>query len=77
MSLKHVLNDLWRCNVRGRIWRNIYQINKQASVAIKTAMGDSPDFEIGETLKQGSVLATALASMHTDGITKLFTHETL
>ena len=77
MSLKHVLNDLWRCNVRGKIWRNIYIINKQSSVAIKTAMGDSPDFEIGETLKQGSVLATALASMHTDGITKLFSHEAL
>ena len=77
MSLKHVLNDLWRCNVRGKIWRTIYNINKKSNISIKTSMGDTPDFNIGESLKQGSVLASSLAAMHTDRLSQLFNNEGL
>ena len=31
MVLRCVLNDLWRMNIRGRIWRNIYQIKPTSS----------------------------------------------
>lgn len=77
MSLKHILNDLWRCDVRGKIWRIIYKINSNSNISIKTAMGSSPEFNINESLKQGSVLATSLAALHTDTITKLFSNEGL
>ena len=75
MSLKHILNELWRCNVRGKIWRIIYIINNHSNISIKTAMGNSPEFQINESLKQGSVLATSLAAMHTDSITRIFENE--
>lgn len=77
MSLKHVLNDLWRCNVRGKIWRTIYNINQRSNISIKTALGHSPEFNIGESLKQGSVLASSLAAMHTDSLSQLFSNEGL
>ena len=77
MSLKHVLNDLWRCEVRGKVWRTIYQINKQSNISVKTPMGDSPEFKIGEALKQGSVLASSLAAMHTDRLAQMFDNEGL
>ena len=77
MSLRHVMNDLWRCGVRGKIWRTIYNNNSHSNISIKTALGNSPEFEIGESLKQGSVLATSLAALHTDTITQLFRDEGL
>ena len=60
MSLKHVLNDIWRCEIKGKIWRTIYKVNSHSNISIKTAVGNSPEFEIGESLKQCSVLATVI-----------------
>ena len=74
MILKNVLNDLWNAEVRGRLWRNIYHINKKAILKIKTPMGLTEECEIGETLKQGSVLASSLAALHTDSVNRLFNH---
>ena len=64
MQLKMVMNDMWTAGVKGRIWRNIYQINKEAKIHIKTPMGVTEGQEIGETVKQGSVLASKMASLH-------------
>ena len=72
MMLKNVMIDLWNAGVRGRIWRNIYNINKEALIKVKTPMGPTRDADIGETLKQGSVLASTLAALHTDGVNRLF-----
>ena len=72
MILKNVLNDLWKAEVKGKIWRNIYMINQTAFIKIKTPAGLTDEFQIGETLKQGSVLASTLASLHTDGVNRLF-----
>ena len=72
MILKNVLNDLWKAEVKGKIWRNIYMINQTAFIKVKTPAGLTEEFQIGETLKQGSVLASTLASLHTDGVSRLF-----
>ena len=72
MVLKNIMNDLWKSNVRGKIWRVIYTINKQATIRIKTNFGKTDPVQIGETLKQGSVLASTLAAMHTDKVDGYF-----
>ena len=74
MILANVMVDLWQSNVRGKIWRNIYTINRNALIKIKTSFGKSPEIEIGETLKQGSVLASTLAALHTDKSNNYFTN---
>lgn len=77
MILKSVLIDLWNCNIKGRIWRTIYQINKKSRLRIKTPFGKTPLLEIGESLKQGSVLATALAALHTSTVSSMFNNKGL
>lgn len=72
MILKNVMIDLWNAGVRGRIWRNIYTLNKEALIKVKTPMGPTRESSIGETLKQGSVLASTLAALHTDGVNRMF-----
>ena len=73
MILRNVMNDLWKINIRGKIWRNIYEINCKAIIKIKTAIGETEEVEVGEVLKQGSVLASSLAAMHTDTISRYTT----
>ena len=74
MILANVMVDLWQSNVMGKIWRNIYTINRNALIKIKTSFGKSPEIEIGETLKQGSVLASTMAALHTDKSNNHFTN---
>ena len=50
MQLKLVMNDMWTAGVRGRIWRNIYEINREAKIHIKTPMGITEGREIGRDL---------------------------
>ena len=73
MILKNVMLDLWQAGVRGKIWRTIYLINKTADIRIKIPMGLTNNTEIGETLKQGSVLAVSLYTLHYD-IRRIFPH---
>ena len=72
MYLTAVLIDIWRSEIKGRIWRNIYHINKKAHIAIKTPVGITDITTIAESLKQGSVLASTLAALHTDSVNKTF-----
>ena len=72
MQLKPVMNDMWHAGIKGKIWRNIYNINKESTIYIKTPFGPGKPVKIGETVKQGSVLASKMASLHTDGVNRLF-----
>ena len=66
MILKNVMDDLWRSNVRGRIWRNVFNINQSTDIIIKTPYGESQKINVQQILKQESVLASSLAALHTD-----------
>ena len=66
MILKNVMEDLWQSNVRGRIWRNIFIINQSTDIIIKTPYGETEKVNVQQILKQGSVLASTLAALHTD-----------
>ena len=72
MVLKSVLLDLWKINIKGKAWRMIYILNKKSIVKIITGVGVSEESEIGESVKQGTVLATSLAALHTDNINTYF-----
>ena len=71
MILKNVMDNLWNAEAKGRIWRNIYEINKTTDAIIKTPYGETEKIHITEILKQGSVLASTLAALHTDSSTRL------
>ena len=73
LVLRHLMNDLWEAGVRGKLCRNVYITYKDAEVTVSTSVGVSNKFTISETVKQGSVLAATLASLHTDGVNKMLT----
>ena len=77
MVLLNIMNDLWRKDIRGRIYKNIYNVNSYAEAKVITAVGETEYFHIEEILKQGSVLATQLAAMHTDTISTMLESEGL
>ena len=71
MILTHVMNDIWDANIRGRIWRNIFKINEKTNIIIKTPYGNTDKVNAQQILKQGSVLASTMAALHTDSSNKL------
>ena len=75
MILKNVMNDLWNADIRGKIWRNIFKINENTDIIIKTPYGNTTGTKVQQILKQGSVLASIMAALHTDSITKYDQHE--
>ena len=38
MILKNIMNDLWRGGIKGKIWRNIYEINRKSTIKSKHQM---------------------------------------
>ena len=77
MVLRNILNNLWNANIRGKIWRIIYEINKYARLTISTPFGKTNEITCQEILKQGSVLASTLAAMHVDSVHNHFDLENL
>ena len=73
MVVKNVMQNLWECEIRGKIWRMIYNINRKAVIKVKINSNTTTEnITIGEVLKQGSVLAANLAALHTASITEKF-----
>ena len=70
MVLINIMAGLWDSGIKGRIYRNIYKVNQKAVIRIKTAVGNTEEIEIGEILKQGSVIASTVAAHHTDEATR-------
>ena len=75
MILKNVLDDLWNSNVKGRIWRNVFAINQNTDIIIKTPYGESDKIKVQQVLKQGSVMASSLAALHTDSSNKFMKND--
>ena len=75
MILKNVMNDLWNSTIKGKIWRNIYKINENTDIIVKTPYGNTQKTKVEQILKQGSVLASIMAALHTDTSTKYDQHE--
>ena len=75
MILINVMDDLWESNIKGRIWRNIFTINQSTDIIIKTPYGETDKITVQQILKQGSVLASTLAALHTDSSNKYLQKE--
>ena len=75
MILINVMEDLWQANIKGRIWRNIFIINQSTNIIIKTPYGETEKMNVEQILKQGSVLASTLAALHTDSSNKYLQKE--
>ena len=54
---------LYKGNVTGKVYRLVYELNKDNRIRVRTPVGDSEVRETGETVQQGSILGGILSSL--------------
>ena len=58
------MDNLYRSDIRGKLYRLIYQLNKNNLIQIKTPVGITKEFKTGENVTQGSVGGGLISSIN-------------
>ena len=61
-NLRDVMNELYNLGIKGKIYRLIYQLNKNSVIAVKTPVGVTEECETGEGVAQGSVEGASISA---------------
>ena len=65
-KLTDCLSELYSCQVKGKLYRLIFNMNKSVKIRVKTPVGVTRSEEVGETVTQGSVEAAPLSAVSID-----------
>ena len=60
------MDNLYKSEIRGKLYRLIYELNKNNSIQINTPVGESERFKTGENVTQGSVGGGLISSLNLD-----------
>ena len=64
--LLDAMDNLYKSDIRGKLYRLIYQLNKSNFIQIKTPVGITEGFKTGENVTQGSVGGRIISSLNLD-----------
>ena len=72
-SLRDALNELYRNGVKGKLYKLIYELNKDTRISVGTPVGDTESREIGEGLGQGTIEGALCSAVNLDnGVSDFF-----
>ena len=57
-SLADGLNELYKNNVRGKLYKLLFELNKDTRISVRTAVGDTEQRETGEGLSFATLVST-------------------
>ena len=60
------MDNLYKSEIKGKLYRLIYELNKNDLIQIKTAVGITDGFKTGENVTQGSVGGGLISSLNLD-----------
>ena len=76
-NLHDCMNELYERELNGKIYRLIFEMNKDTRIKVKTPVGVTKTKEVGPTVTQGSVDAALVSASSLDkGVDKEFNSET-
>lgn len=61
-SLTDVLDELYKLNVRGRLYKLVYELNKNTRIKVRTNVGETKEILTGENVAQGSLEGSLISS---------------
>ena len=64
--LVDAMDNLYKCGINGKLYRLIYELNKNNFIRIKTPVGITDGFRSGENVTQGSVGGGLISSLNLD-----------
>jgi len=68
--LRDVMYDLGNNGVKGRLCRIIFLLNSNTTIAIRTSYGITEEMELGELVRQGSVLGAVISANSLETVVK-------
>ena len=71
-SLKDGLNELYKSNVRGKVYKLLYELNKDTRISVRTPVGDTEQRETGEGWGQGTIEGAICSAVNLDNGVKDF-----
>ena len=54
-SLVDMLGEMYKVNVRGKLYKLLYELNKDRRISVRTPIGESEQKETKEGISQGSI----------------------
>ena len=74
-SIFDCLYELYKSNIKGKLYRLIFHLNENIRIIVKTPVGDTQPSETGPCLGQGTVLGAVVSSVNLDNGCKEYFHE--
>ena len=61
------MGELHKTNIKGKLYRLIYSLNKDTEISVKTTVGNTDSVDVGEGLGQGTNEGAIVSSINLDG----------
>ena len=74
-NLRDCCGELYRLNIKGKIYRLVYKLNKDTDIRVRTAVGYTEYDDVGETLGQGTNESGVISSASLSGGVTDFFHD--
>ena len=72
-SLKDCMNELYKNEIRGKLYRLIYEMNKETHIRVQTPVGLTDECNTGEGLGQGTLEGAFVSAVNLDnGVSDFF-----
>ena len=65
-NMYDVCKELYKCQVKGKVYRLIFHLNKNLRIKVQTSVGTSASKDTGPTIGQGNVDAGVISSVNLD-----------
>ena len=76
-NLRDAMNTLYDSNIKGKIYRLMYELNSSSMIRVKTGCGTTDRISTGENVAQGSISGALISSLNLDfSVTRDFKEST-
>ena len=72
-NLIDCMNELYKCGVKGKLYRLLYALNKNTRICVQTPVGVTEEEDIGEGVGQGTLEGAIVSAVNLDkGVNEFF-----
>ena len=74
-SLKDCMNELYKSKVQGKLYRLLYEMNKNTKISVQTPVGLTDECDTGEGVGQGTLEGAIVSAVNLDSGVNDFFHD--